>query len=60
MRSTSLPEPFIREEGNVCTVRTDANSTALLALKSHFEAMEADYYNVSTNIFRHCNNQSLS
>lgn len=59
MLSTSLPEPFIGEEGNVRTAHADTNSVALPALKSHFEAMEADYYNVSINVFKQCNNRSL-
>ena len=55
----SLPEPFIGEEGNVSTVHTDTNTMALPALKFHFEAIETDYYKVSINIFKQCNNQTL-
>jgi len=46
MQTTSLPESFIREEGNVRTAHRDTNSTVLPALKSNFEDIEADYYNV--------------
>lgn len=59
MQSTSLHESFIGGEGNVCTVHTDTNSTALPAPKSNFKAIEADYYIVSINILKQCNNQSL-
>lgn len=60
MQSASLPEPCIREEGNVCTVHTNTNSMALPALKSTSEVMEADYYNVSINTLKQCNSHCLN